>query len=345
MNKTCEKCGVEVERKGNRGPMPKRCADCQQIVLNERTAFQSAQNKERRHEKLAGRQCKICQKPLGVKQPTYCGKQCYYIDTFGWRDCAVCSKAFIATWEGQSCCGNVCAKRKTVATLREQAPKYIYTCQHCGKKYKAKKPDRNKYCTRECAFAAIAAKPVEPKIVQCKWCNKEFEQTHGILWCNDECRKASVKVIASEQNRLRGVATKVLKPRPCKECNKQFIPEYGNKRRAFCSDKCLKRNSGRKGKATRRARIAGSAIVEAINPLAVLSRDKWKCHMCGRQTPRRLRGTYEDNAPELDHIIPLAQGGLHTWDNVACACRKCNSDKGSQIIGQQLLPVFASIAA
>lgn len=39
-------------------------------------------------------------------------------------------------------------------------------------------------------------------------------------------------------------------------------------------------------------------------------------------------------APELEHIIPIAMGGTHTWDNVACACRLCNQAKGARDFGQ-----------
>lgn len=217
--------------------------------------------------------------------------------------------------------------------------RHEFTCQGCGHLFKAKKPDRDKFCSRECAFAHKAAKPVEAKVLSCKWCEKEFVQSHGVLWCSHECRKATEAARMREYDK----AKKVLKSRRCKECGKEFTPEYGNKRRGFCSDICGSKYSNRVGKATRRARIANAPLVDNIDPIAVLSRDKWKCHICGRKTPKKLRGTIEDNAPEMDHIIPLARGGTHTWDNVACACRKCNSDKGDRIVGQLKLPTFVAL--
>jgi len=30
---------------------------------------------------------------------------------------------------------------------------------------------------------------------------------------------------------------------------------------------------------------------------------------------------------EFDHIKPISQGGLHTWDNVQALCFKCHSQK------------------
>ncbi|AKR55715.1 hypothetical protein XM25_07875 [Devosia sp. H5989] len=77
--------------------------------------------------------------------------------------------------------------------------------------------------------------------------------------------------------------------------------------------------------------------VEAVNPLLVFERDRWTCKLCGRKTPKRLRGTVKPDAPELDHIVPLALGGEHSYRNTQCACRQCNSAKGATAMGQTLL--------
>ena len=50
-------------------------------------------------------------------------------------------------------------------------------------------------------------------------------------------------------------------------------------------------------------------------------------------TPRELRGKFQPNSPEIDHIIPLSRGGAHSVLNCACACRKCNGDKGNSMPG------------
>jgi 5-methylcytosine-specific restriction endonuclease McrA len=92
-------------------------------------------------------------------------------------------------------------------------------------------------------------------------------------------------------------------------------------------------------KALRRARIEIAA--EAIDPFVVFTRDKWTCQLCGVTTPRKLRGTYEPTAPELDHVVPLALGGSHTWGNVQCACRRCNGIKGANAMGQMGLSLVA----
>jgi 5-methylcytosine-specific restriction endonuclease McrA len=93
------------------------------------------------------------------------------------------------------------------------------------------------------------------------------------------------------------------------------------------------RRHKRASRAVGKARLR-TATVECFDPIEVLERDGWRCHLCGGKTPKRLRGTYEDSAPELDHIVPLAAGGEHSRRNTACACRKCNIAKSDKPLGQ-----------
>jgi 5-methylcytosine-specific restriction endonuclease McrA len=77
--------------------------------------------------------------------------------------------------------------------------------------------------------------------------------------------------------------------------------------------------------------------VELVNAVRILERDNWTCQLCGVKTPRKLRGTFDDRAPEVDHIRSLAEGGEHSYRNVQCACRKCNLAKSGRSKGQMLL--------
>jgi len=48
---------------------------------------------------------------------------------------------------------------------------------------------------------------------------------------------------------------------------------------------------------------------------AVFARDGWACQYCGGA------------AENLDHVLPRSRGGLHVWENVVAACRRCNAKK------------------
>lgn len=69
----------------------------------------------------------------------------------------------------------------------------------------------------------------------------------------------------------------------------------------------------------------------------VFERDGYRCQLCGTKTLKAKRGSYHPKAPELDHIVPLAQGGEHSYRNTQCACRACNVAKRDGAGGQLLL--------
>jgi len=180
----------------------------------------------------------------------------------------------------------------------------------------------------------------KPKIIYYKYCTVckgDFKiRASSNLYCSERCRR---KRNAERQREY--VRNKHKTPTyTCQECGKEFSPEYGSKRRVFCSNRCAKRKSSRISKAIRRARKRGNGY-ESVDPLMILDRDKWKCQNCNIKAPKILRGTIEDNAPEVDHIIPLAAGGKHVAYNMQCLCRKCNQMKGDTIEGQLLL--FAGV--
>ena len=57
--------------------------------------------------------------------------------------------------------------------------------------------------------------------------------------------------------------------------------------------------------------------------------------ICGKQVTKTRSNT--DRAPSIDHLIPVSDGGAHTWDNVALAHRTCNSTRGTTGTAQLLL--------
>lgn len=133
----------------------------------------------------------------------------------------------------------------------------------------------------------------------------------------------------------------------CAHCHKEIPGRVEHRgENSYCNRKCygasLSHLSEEKAALRRiEQRIKMPIIMRAailkkeVNSLfKVFDRDGWKCHICGTKTPKKNRGTYKDDAPELEHIISLADGGSHTWGNVACACRKCNISKGARSYGQ-----------
>lgn len=152
--------------------------------------------------------------------------------------------------------------------------------------------------------------------------------------------RATQDRIAKEVDALHRIASYVEIPATfmakCRGCGDGFIARRNGGLHRIKCDACLLKSKAkhrRVDKARRRARERG-VEADKIDPIKVFERDKWRCHMCGCKTVKALRGTYEPMAPEVDHIRTLADGGTHTWGNVACACRRCNLAKGGESRGQ-----------
>lgn len=171
----------------------------------------------------------------------------------------------------------------------------------------------------------------------CKQCAAPFVlrfASHG--FCSQKCKAACAaqKAFASnvEKHKRRAVESR------CTCCGCVFCPMYGASHAQMCSV-C---RSERKLQDKRTHRLARkmrqrTQTVEAVNPIRVFERDRWKCQLCKRATPRKLRGTLDDRAPELDHITPISKGGEHSYRNTQCACRACNLAKSDSPMGQMLL--------
>lgn len=128
----------------------------------------------------------------------------------------------------------------------------------------------------------------------------------------------------------------------CNHCGKDYLffpnaKRYGRKKAGpYCTRRCRVKHNKSSSNIGHRLRKYGSAGKrrDAIKLDAVIERDNGICYICGRKTSREDRyyvhGCFVagDTYPTVDHVIPLARGGTHTWDNVRLACRQCNSIKG-----------------
>ena len=152
---------------------------------------------------------------------------------------------------------------------------------------------------------------------------------HGST-CSDECR------LEQARQKYQEYATEKISDRlyVCKECGREFVAPYGDKRHAFCSRACSRRHYGRINKRTRRALKKCNGQVDRINPLDVYERDNWYCGICGGTVDKRLEYPHPHSA-SLDHIVPLSCGGEHTLGNVQLAHLQCNVQK-SNVGGGQL---------
>jgi hypothetical protein len=66
---------------------------------------------------------------------------------------------------------------------------------------------------------------------------------------------------------------------------------------------------------------------------SVFARDQFTCVYCGQQPPAVML--------EIEHVIPVSQGGTNDEANLRCSCRDCNAGKGARTI-EQAVPTEAA---
>jgi 5-methylcytosine-specific restriction endonuclease McrA len=161
-------------------------------------------------------------------------------------------------------------------------------------------------------------------------CAKPFTtRSAAQLVCSDKCRNRI-------NNVRKQIAARDRSPRPCGWCKTVFEPAYGDLRSLYCANACkLKAQYSARGSCTHRRRAKAHGVeFKQLNKWQVFARDKWRCQLCGVSTPRKYSGQIRDDAPQLDHIVPFAAGGAHVFENVQCACRRCNLRKMTRPMGQ-----------
>lgn len=120
----------------------------------------------------------------------------------------------------------------------------------------------------------------------------------------------------------------------CVSCGQLFIPR--NDRQICCSEKCTKKHQNNKDK--RVAKIKGAMIDRDISLKILYQKEHGVCYLCNgkcswsdyyidRNGQKITGGMY----PSIDHVIPLAKGGKHSWENVRLAHRECNWIKSDAV--------------
>lgn len=230
----------------------------------------------------------------------------------------------------------------------------VKECANCGCSF-SNSFTRAMYCSKRCKMAAwVVANPDQHRAHResarekipaysrvntgfCKQCQKPYLSTEangGV--CSDLCRRrfAAGEARLASQKKHKNLAREVA----CEQCSLVFCPLYGTSHAKLCSV-CAQERDIQAKRSRRLARKMRQRVqtVEVVNPIMVFDRDGWRCQLCKKATPRRLRGTHNDRAPELDHIIPVSLGGEHSYRNTQCACRACNQTKSNKPMGQMLL--------
>ena len=254
--------------------------------------------------------------------------------------CQECGVVLNKTNNHQKFCSYTCCQAYHARKRRkwpQGAPtrKIARICKGCGKTFTPKSNRYGTYCTRECAWTHKVGDR-HPQYV-------EKAPPFSRIWFRN-CARCGVSFVARTRQRAQCVprCVGIAVSNECKGCGKTFVRPAGRdgRPRLFCDDRCTRRfakreHARRYGKSYRKKARRLGVTYEPVNRMMVFERDGWRCAICGKRTPRERKGTLYSNAPELDHRIPFALGGSHTYENTQCACRSCNQYKGGHtVLGQ-----------
>ena len=264
------------------------------------------------------RSCEHCGVPIsGDPRKRFCSKSCKdkaRIRPGKEANCLECGKAFRFTpnKKGMFCSVSCSVKH------RNADPEW--KAKNDAKR--ARQSNRQWLSRNQGAFSPVMD-------ATCLHCQKVHTKSQGAgRFCSVECREAD-----AEQNKTWNIRMFYDQPltqiKICPETGWLFKPEHNGQK--YATREIAYRVGKRIAKAKRRARKRNNGRLESIDPVEVFRSVDYVCQICGCQTDEDKRGMVHDRAPQLDHIIPLAQGGTHTWGNVQCACRACNITKSDSL--------------
>lgn len=250
--------------------------------------------------------------------------------------------------DGARFCSRECVQKERTRVSEELRKR---VCERCGVQYVRHQPggkgsrgesNEGRFCSNKCRGEwradQYSLRRSRIRIVQllslpaCEVCGQRCRRS-GMRACSEPCREEWNSREARRKSEEEHI--KKTLARECACCGVMFTPNYGLKKRKFCSDECAKKVTRGVRKHRHRARLYGVEY-QYINPIFIFKRDSYRCQICGCRTLPKLRGLYDDRSPELDHRIPMSKGGSHTFENVQCACRKCNMAKSNRTNAGQI---------
>jgi len=169
----------------------------------------------------------------------------------------------------------------------------------------------------------------EYTITTCEQCGKVFlRRGNHQKFCSDEC-----------YNKTHDIGQLIAKE--CIECGLEFKTYHDGT--LYCSDKCRSKRARRIHKISKDKRLRKNGKPDySISLKKLYERDKGTCYICGcKCDPEDIKITEEgyyiagDSYPSIDHVLPIAKGGAHTWDNIKLACRHCNAVKSDNIFYEE----------
>lgn len=225
--------------------------------------------------------------------------------------------------------------------VKEKRIPVTVKCEWCDTEKETIYPERFRFCSAKCSNAWRRTQKVS-RI--CEVCGATFTtlMDKKATRCSQKCVGAylsttragvlrgpnSLKARAMSTARIAAKGTTNTAPRMsghCAHCGTYYTATIRGARDYYCSTKCKWANK----RAKTRARRKGAKIRPAFRAI-ILERDNWICSLCGKPIPKDAK-VPDPLAATVDHVIPLALGGEHSYENCKAAHFLCNSTKSHNV--------------
>lgn len=333
-HKTCVACGVQFVAVGLAEIQKRKCcSEACQAVRRKETVQASIESRKgaagKPREKRVRPLCAMCGSVITSSNGRkYCSTRCFH----------EARNAGIQEWDRSKIeeaarrrPSNVCQSPEAYAARAgtKDRKAFLRSAERMWKSAIRKQP-RAPVAIAASAFAFFVRHI--PKVLSCKLCGVQCIKP--ACWrlphCSWECaRKDCTDAVCTCCNRSMKI---------------HFIGGSVETRKAkpVCNRCVLKRHKKLCGDFRTRCRRFGVFYDPKVTRPAVFERDGYRCHICKKKTLVKYvvrDGRAHPKSPTVDHHpYPLSAGIKgHEWDNVRCACLRCNVRKGASWSGQMLL--------
>lgn len=259
--------------------------------------------------------------------------------------CDACRKTYRAIYYKRNAdrwSGEYAAKARERHLSRyenQSSPIWFRSClaDDCNKTWVVRRQDDIKvWCSRQCRQRQAYRDQAPIRQKTCAWCFTTYDSGAGAarrtdtIHCSDFCSKAH------QNHWILWHHPTVCHLPVCIECHRITGKQPKAKRCAQCSRANSNRSSPESDARRNARKRRQEAVVtgENVSVQALIDRDGSMCAYpgCGRDVRMDVHHLDVDYAT-IDHIVPIAAGGLHTMANCQVMHRSCNSKKADKHVG------------
>lgn len=279
------------------------------------------ENKRKNYVGTREKSCIQCGCELPKFKTRFCSKDCGIIWNRSKRgintepikkNCVICGKEFETCKSRKMTCSQQCSKKY----------ENKYDSERDRKRYAESHPDYISQEDRHKMHLELLERLEKEKAEKQKILARKQKERQKILAEKEKIKQANIKYWQQYNEE-----------HICVVCGKKYTAHHPFS--IYCSDKC-----GRKAhpRLKNRKRLRGKIIDKDITLTELAKKYNDICQICGLKVDWTDKQIVDGTTicgeyyPSIDHIKPISKGGLHSWDNVWLAHRKCNTYKRDKIM-------------